>query len=456
MKKLISMMLMLCAIITFSACSSDDDNTPTSPISGVVVPSSAKIGSEVTLQGKGFANGQTLWLRNANNQGDFAQLDAKFTSNGATFTIPYSCTEGSYQVVLEANNSSFVLGTMSLQAADCPVTLPTIPSNVALKSTEISMIGVGFAQGDVIAVAPVDFESASSVELPTTLTDNGVKVDFSTINKEDDYNVYLKRGNSTWLLGQTYIYQPRQIESITISDNTMLTAYASMLGLSDGTLTLNFKYNEDGTLHAITSNGSLGWEFTYNGNTVTTSDTYGRPLTYTLDAAGSVDTSTGYDMFGEEVKYNWYNAPLIQSLWCVARDGTDYTADDAFVATMTKGNTDSYRLSLKNVFTPNTSLHACPGTVEPAYLLNAFGLLMTRDDLFLGFFLPKTMETSLYVPATIAAEEQAEDGTTKMGNPFNIESSFENNTLTMKTVGGVISQAQALYTNTVVVKYKNK
>lgn len=34
MKKLISMMLMLCAFITFSACSSDDDG-PTNPVSAM-------------------------------------------------------------------------------------------------------------------------------------------------------------------------------------------------------------------------------------------------------------------------------------------------------------------------------------------------------------------------------------------------------------------------------------
>lgn len=56
MKKLISMMLMLCAIITFSACSSDDDG-PSNPVSNAVVPTSAKIGAEVTVQGSGFASG---------------------------------------------------------------------------------------------------------------------------------------------------------------------------------------------------------------------------------------------------------------------------------------------------------------------------------------------------------------------------------------------------------------
>ena len=64
MKKLISMMLMLCAIVTFSACSSDDDG-PTNPVTNPVVPTSAKIGAEVTVQGSGFATGQTLLLQPA-------------------------------------------------------------------------------------------------------------------------------------------------------------------------------------------------------------------------------------------------------------------------------------------------------------------------------------------------------------------------------------------------------
>lgn len=54
MKKMISMMLMLCAIFTFSACSSDDDD-PVNPLTGVVIPQSAQIGSVMTIQGTGFA-----------------------------------------------------------------------------------------------------------------------------------------------------------------------------------------------------------------------------------------------------------------------------------------------------------------------------------------------------------------------------------------------------------------
>ena len=98
MKKLISMMLMLCAIITFSACSSDDDG-PSNPVSNQVVPSSAKIGSEVTIQGNGFASGQTIYLQP--EQGAEVNTNAKMTSNGATFTIPYTMTPGKVNVVLK-------------------------------------------------------------------------------------------------------------------------------------------------------------------------------------------------------------------------------------------------------------------------------------------------------------------------------------------------------------------
>ena len=84
-------MLMLCAFITFSACSSDDDG-PTNPVSNAVVPTSAKIGAEVTVQGSGFAAGQTLYLQP--EQGTEVNTNAKMTSNGATFTIPYTMTEG--------------------------------------------------------------------------------------------------------------------------------------------------------------------------------------------------------------------------------------------------------------------------------------------------------------------------------------------------------------------------
>ena len=440
MKKLISMMLMLCAIITFSACSSDDDG-PSNPVSNQVVPSSAKIGSEVTIQGNGFASGQTIYLQP--EQGAEVNANAKMTSNGATFTIPYTMTPGKVNVVLKVANDSFTLGSMNLLAADNPISTLSLPAEMGL-GQEVTLVGIGFAQGDKIVVGDKTIDA--------TVTTDGVKFTVPADLAEGEYAVSLVRGNSTWELGKVYAYQQRQVESITITDNMFLTMMASKLGLTEeGVLTLNMAYNADGSLQKITSNGNLSWDFNYNGKTVTV-DGY----TYTLDDQGRIVSSTAMDMqTGEDVTYTWsYDANGY--LVSVKKNGAEDNDDANFLSTYTDGNLSAYTLSLSNDFTTDKSIHTCPNTVEPFYLLNTFNWLMSRDDLFIGFLLNRNVKVSTYVPSQIIADDidynAGEMGKTTSG----IESSFANNTLTMQVAGVAISQAQGLYANKVVVTYKKK
>ena len=440
MKKLISMMLMLCAIITFSACSSDDDG-PSNPVSNQVVPSSAKIGSEVTIQGNGFASGQTIYLQP--EQGAEVNANAKMTSNGATFTIPYTMTPGKVNVVLKVANDSFTLGSMNLLAADNPISTLSLPAEMGI-GQEVTLAGIGFAQGDKIVVGDKTIDA--------TVTTDGVKFTVPADLAEGEYAVSLVRGNSTWELGKVYAYQQRQVESITITDNMFLTMMASKLGLTEeGVLTLNMAYNADGSLQKITSNGNLSWNFNYNGKTVTV-DGY----TYTLDDQGRIVSSTAMDMqTGEDVTYTWsYDANGY--LVSVKKNGAEDNDDANFLSTYTDGNLSAYTLSLSNDFTTDKSIHTCPNTVEPFYLLNTFNWLMSRDDLFIGFLLNRNVKVSTYVPSQIIADDidynAGEMGKTTSG----IESSFANNTLTMQVAGVAISQAQGLYANKVVVTYKKK
>lgn len=439
MKKLISMMLMLCAIITFSACSSDDDG-PSNPVSNQVVPSSAKIGSEVTIQGNGFASGQTIYLQP--EQGAEVNANAKMTSNGATFTIPYTMTPGKVNVVLKVANDSFTLGSMNLLAADNPISTLSLPAEMGL-GQEVTLAGIGFAQGDKIVVGDKTIDA--------TIAADGVKFTVPADLAEGEYAVSLVRGNSTWELGKVYAYQQRQVESITITDNAMLDGYAPNLGLTEKVLTLNMAYNADGSLQKITSNGNLSWDFNYNGKTVTV-DGY----TYTLDDQGRIVSSTAMDMqTGENVTYTWsYDANGY--LVSVKKNGAEDNDDANFLSTYTDGNLSAYTLSLSNDFTTDKSIHTCPNTVEPFYLLNTFNWLMSRDDLFIGFLLNRNVKVSTYVPSQIIADDidynAGEMGKTTSG----IESSFANNTLTMQVAGVAISQAQGLYANKVVVTYKKK
>ena len=443
MKKLISMMLMLCAIITFSACSSDDDG-PSNPVSNAVVPSSAKIGAEVTVQGSGFASGQTLYLQP--EQGAEVNTNAKMTSNGATFTIPYTLTPGKVNVVLKVANDSFTLGSMNLLAADNPISTLSLPSEMGL-GQEVTIAGIGFAQGDKIVVGDKTIDA--------TVTADGVKFTVPADLAEGEYAVSLVRGSASWELGKVYAFQQRQVESITVTDNAMLKMYAPMLGLEDGTLTVNFAYNEDGSLKGISSNGGVEWAFEYSGKTITTMSLFaGAPFTYTFDDQGRIISSTGYDMYGDDVAYTW-NYDANGYLVSVKKNGAADNDDTNLLNTYTDGNLSAYTMSLANGLTTDKSIRTCPNTVEPLYLLNAFGWMQTREDLFLGFLLNRNVKVSTYVPSQLIAAELDENGA-ETTVTAGIESSFANNTLTMQTTGNVISGAQSIYSNKVVVTYKKK
>ncbi len=442
MKKLISMMLMLCAIITFSACSSDDDG-PSNPVSNQVVPSSAKIGSEVTVQGNGFASGQTIYLQP--EQGAEVNANAKMTSNGATFTIPYTMTPGKVNVVLKVANDSFTLGSMNLLAADNPISTLSLPADMAI-GQEVTIAGIGFAQGDKIVVGDKTIDA--------TVTTDGVKFTVPADLAESEYAVSLVRGSASWELGKVYAFLQRQVESITITDNAMLNMYAPMLGLEEGKLVVNFAYNEDGSLKAISSNGAVEWAFEYSGKTITTKNLYDQPIAYTIDDQGRIISSTGYDMYGDAVAYTW-NYDANGYLVSVKKNGAADNDDANLLNTYTDGNLSAYTMSLANGLATDKSIRTCPNTIEPLYLLNAFGWMQTREDLFLGFLLNRNVKVSTYVPSQLITAEMDESGA-ETSVTAGIESSFTNNTLTMQTTGSVISSAQSIFANKVVVTYKKK
>ena len=441
MKKLISMMLMLCAIVTFSACSSDDDG-PTNPVTNPVVPTSAKIGAEVTVQGSGFATGQTLLLQPA--EGEAVNVNAKMSTNGATFTVPYTMTVGKVSVVLKNGNDIWTLGSINLLAADNPISAMVLPEEMAI-GKEATIAGLGFADGDKIVLG-----DAADKAIAGTATADGLKFTVPADQAEGEYTVSLVRGASSWQLAQTYVYQPRQIESITISEHPMLGAYASMLGLEGSVLTLNLAYNNDGSLSGVTSNSNLNWEVAYEGKTVTVTGSMSAPLVYTLDDQNRVVACTA-----QGVEYVWsYDANGY--LVSVKPEGAADDSELAFGFTYTDGNMSAYNMGeYTNSFSTDKAVRVCPNTVEPIILHNCFGYLFGRDDLFFGALLSRNVKISAYVPSQFGAADMDMDGSL-VTNPFAIEKSFADNALTIKTSGAMLSGAQGLAANTVVVKYKNK
>ena len=319
-----------------------------------------------------------------------------------------------------------------------------LPEEMAI-GKEATIAGLGFADGDKIVLG-----DAADKAIAGTATADGLKFTVPADQAEGEYTVSLVRGASSWQLAQTYVYQPRQIESITISEHPMLGAYASMLGLEGSVLTLNLAYNNDGSLSGVTSNSNLNWEVAYEGKTVTVTGSMSAPLVYTLDDQNRVVACTA-----QGVEYVWsYDANGY--LVSVKPEGAADDSELAFGFTYTEGNMSAYNMGeFTNSFSTDKAVRVCPNTVEPIILHNCFGYLFGRDDLFFGALLSRNVKISAYVPSQFGAADMDMDGSL-VTNPFAIEKSFADNALTIKTSGAMLSGAQGLAANTVVVKYKNK
>ena len=460
MKKLFSMMLMLCAVVTFTACSNDEGEEDKSPISNVVLPSSAQIGSSVTILGKGFTSSQKFYLTDADNSSAFpVELEnVGVTSDGITFTVPYTLTEGmTAKLVVNDNGKEWTVGTMAILAADNPVSAVSIPSQMPLLS-DVTIVGTGFADGDVVSIAANDDDE--KIKLDTKVSAEGVVVNTSTA-LEGEVNVYLHRGNSVWKIGQTYAYFERYISNITISDNYMFSMYAAYgyFTTTDGSsdMKLGMEYDENGALQTVTTNvEDLKWTLSYSGNTVSFEGQMngGAPYTYTLDDQNRIVSSTGQDAYtGDEVTYTWtYDADG----YLVKIASADETLLDVCYE---DNNMKSYTFVIACGTNSENTLHAYPATVEPAFLLNAYTWITQKEDLFIGFLLNRNVKISSYVLSQFSAEDYNADMTGTEVKSFAVASNTKvidtyKSSLTLQTSGSdYISGMGGLYHNKVDVTY---
>ena len=460
MKKLFSMMLMLCAVVTFTACSGDEGEEDKSPISNVVLPSSAQIGSSVTILGKGFTASQKFYLTDADNSSAFPiELEnVGVTSDGITFTVPYTLTEGmTAKLVVNDNGKEWTVGTMTILAADNPVSAVSIPSQMPLLS-DVTIVGTGFADGDVVSIAANDDDE--KIKLDTKVSAEGVVVNTSTA-LEGEVNVYLHRGNSVWKIGQTYAYFERYISNITISDNYIFSMYAAYgyFTTTDGSsdMKLGMEYDENGALQAVTTNvEDLKWTLSYSGNTVSFEGQMngGAPYTYTLDDQNRIVSSTGQDAYtGDEVTYTWtYDADG----YLVKIASADETLLDVCYE---DNNMKSYTFVIACGTNSENTLHAYPATVEPAFLLNAYTWITAKEDLFIGFLLNRNVKISSYVLSQFSAEDYNADMTDTEVKSFAVASNTKEidtykSSLTLQTSGSdYISGMGGLYHNKVDVIY---
>lgn len=426
MKKMISMMLMLCAIFTFSACSSDDDD-PVNPLTGVVIPQSAQIGSVMTIQGTGFAAGQVIQLTLADTEP--VEVEAKYSANGATFTVPYTLSTGTASVVLKVGNNNWPLGSVMLTAPANPISAFSLPSELALNSN-MDLNGIGFQNGDLLKFDRIDLDQkmrnvahASNVAMITSTDSTTLSVTIPTL-EDGDYDVSLIRGKNTWSLGTSYVYQPKRIKSIYYENPSMNVSF-----------TMNFSYNENGTLAAIESPEELSYQFEYDDSLIiTTSAMNMKPLKFTVKDGKIVKSTAGRAQ--EEYPSTMYN------YWSYNDDNTlasvknkDKYYDGAELLEVKNENNNVSAFSLSRVsdssFDASHELHAVPGTIDVRYLLNAIIYMMQGEDIFVGMLLNNNVKTSSYLPTIQHIGYQDFNDLKEKVADVNLNTSFSNNTLTI-------------------------
>lgn len=453
---MISMMLMLCAIFTFSACSSDDDD-PVNPLTGVVIPQSAQIGSVMTIQGTGFAAGQVIQLTLADAEP--VEVEAKYSANGATFTVPYTLSTGTASVVLKVGNNNWPLGSVRLTAPANPISAFSLPSELALNSN-MDLNGIGFQNGDLLRFDRIDLDQkmrnvahASNVAMVTSTDSTTLSVTIPTL-EDGDYDVSLIRGKNTWSLGTSYVYQPKRIKSIYYENPFM------MYVIGKESFTMNFSYNENGTLAAIESPEELSYQFEYDDSLIiTTSAMNKKPLKFTVKDGKIVKSTAGKAQ--EEypsTMYNYWSYNDDNTLASVKNDDKYYDGAELLEVKNENNNVSAFSLSRvsESSFDASHELHAVPGTIDVRYLLNAIIYMMQGEDIFVGMLLNNNVKTSSYLPTIQHIGYQDFNDLKEKVADVNLNTSFSNNTLTIDFLNFHDLDQNGIYGSKVQVVYENK
>lgn len=198
MKKIWIIMLMICSIYTFSACSDDDNNpTPKNPVSNVKIPATAEIGTEIIISGTGFSSTAQFTFKDTESSVDVTECT--IVSSGVTITIPMSLTPGQYTLILK-QNGEWELGVIELTAASLPIIGLEIPAegfigqpiNISGNGyNETSKVYLETPEGSRTELTITDYQSGLTCTLPSNLTTG-------------NYNLILTQDGGEWILTEEF------------------------------------------------------------------------------------------------------------------------------------------------------------------------------------------------------------------------------------------------------------
>lgn len=292
MKKIYLMLLMICSVCAFTACSDDDDEQqkPQIPVTDVKVPATAEAGTEVTLGGTGYTAASKILLRDA-AQKETAAVVKTTTRVDLVFTVPAELTAGDYTVVLSQNGEKWDLGKIAIVARN-PITEVGYPGEVSA-GEPFEITGKGFADGCEVYLKP---EAGEPVKIEgIEKTETGLKVTIPADFTTGGYTLMIRQ-NGDWSLGILKVVEPAVAgngpKQIVINNGSKDKIY-------------DLSYNEDGKISSmhVTIAGNTDYTSTVSYEAdkvvVTTSG-------YAGDEAYTFTSTETYTLDGNKVKRNVY------------------------------------------------------------------------------------------------------------------------------------------------------
>ena len=288
MKKIYFLLAMICSICAFTACSDDDEKTPTCPVTDYSVPAKATAGSSISISGKGFAEGARIILMNAQNQETPAE-NISVSASAVTLTIPAGLPAGSYKVILR-QSGDWELGTITVEAVAGPIEGLVIPEN-GVAGEDITLEGKGFDENTKIYLETDDLTTeALTIK---NVAENGLTLTIPVILPAGPYRVMLDQEGGI------------QLGSITISEKPTPVLVSRIVKVSNyGNESIIFTYNA-GRISSIKFKTSY-FDETEEGEEVEVEEETGTyEITYLTETSIVAKYSPFYEGEGDPIEWEY-------------------------------------------------------------------------------------------------------------------------------------------------------
>lgn len=400
MKNIWFMLLTVCTMFAFSACSDDDEKNPTNPVSNAKVPATVQIGEEMIITGTGFtAPGIALYLEDAEK--NRTKLDATFSAAGATCTVP-ELTPGTFGVILTQEGHEWELGKTALEAGPNPIVSPALPEGIVYIGKQVTIGGSGYEASDKISLKQ---EEGDAIEISeVAVTEIGLQFTLPKDLPAGTYMVSLIRGVQSWTLeGTLNVQKEKRIKSISV-ENAM------------GKIDITMTYNEnnqltiaDAHVNAMGQEADYQYNFTYTEEKITTTGQANDiPLEYFLKD-GKITKSTACMAYDETEAYNLWNYDAKNYLSAIQNMGNgSYEAIDIpTVSYNAEGNMEQLTLSGINEYNfiyGDDAPDAVQGTLDLSWaphfiMMISWGM---GEDIGIGLLLNQNGYTSAKIPTKIS------------------------------------------------------